>query len=249
MGFQTAGHSIAARPFGRRQFIAAGGGLAATGLLLGPNGFAQDGEEGPLGDVVRSAGRALSVGYVVGSDVVENAAEALVAGARVVPALRMRSASGDESLKGAARIGIVGASAGIQHAVDAGLKTLHLDALVPAPKALLGKVAGPDVLPFYAWAMLAGPTVHASPASMFGVEFARSPRLGFKIDGTGTGLAPGSTAFTTGSHSGMAKLRQGLYLLAVGEGVWDRERTVPHPADEAGWAGLLSMLVTVAPAA
>ena len=248
MRIQGAGQAIAARPFGRRQFLAATGGLAATGMLLGPNGFTQD-EDGPLGEAVRTAGRALSVGYVVGSDAAESALGALARGARVVPATLMRSGSGDQSVRGPAQIGVLGATAGVQAAVDAGMKGLHLDALVPAPKPLLGKIDGPDLLPFYAWSLTASPaSVHTTAGTSFAIDFDRSPRLGFKIEGVGTGLTPGTAAFTTGSHSGMAKLRHGLYLLAVGEGVWDKPRALPDPADEAGWAGLVSLLVSVSPA-
>lgn len=221
--------------------------MAATGLVMGPNGFAED-HDGPLGDAVRAASRALSVGYVVGSDALEDAAGALVAGARVIPAGRMRAGTGEDDVRGPAQVGVLGATAGLQAAVDAGMKSVHLDALVPAPKPLFGKIDGPDVLPFFAWSLAAVPAMRVSPAMSFAVQFERSPRLGFAIDAPGSGLDKGAAAFTARSNPGMARLRNGLYLLAVGEGVWDSTRALPDPTDEAAWNGLLSLLVTVSPA-
>jgi hypothetical protein len=239
MGDPGTATAIAARPFSRRQFLAVSGGMAASYYALGPNRAHQD--DGALGELVRAGGRALSVGYVSGSHAVgATGAAALRAGARVLPALHLRS--GDASLHGAARIGVAGMTAGLGQAVAAGLSGVHVNALVPNPRLLEG-----GVLPFYAWSLQATPLLRTSPPVAFTAELERMPRLAFSLDvqGDHAGAGTGTAVFTTGRQSGMAKLRQGLYLLALGEGVWDRERVLPDPADDAAWAGLASLLVTV----
>jgi hypothetical protein len=239
MGDRGTASAIAARPFSRRQFLAASGGLAASYYALGPNRAHDD--DGPLGELARAGGRALSVGYVSGSHALAGGASAaLRAGARVLPAMHLRS--GDPSLHGTARIGVLGMSAGVDQAVAAGLSAVHVDALVPGPRPLKQGT----VLPFYAWSLQASPLLRTSPPVAFTAEMERTPRLGFSIDAQGAAGGGGTAVFTTGRQSGMAKLRQGLYLLALGEGVWDRERLLPDPADDAAWAGLASLLVTVA---
>jgi hypothetical protein len=227
----------------RRQFLAAAGAMGATGWLLGPNALADQHDGGVMGDLARSAGRTLSVGYVLGSRAAGGAFAGLKAGARVVPAARLRA--GDRALHGPATIGVLGVTAGLDHAVAGGLSHLYLDALVPAPRPL----DQDTTLPFFAWSLTPGSPARQSPPVSFATTISSTPRLAFSIDAPGAVAGPGQAVFTTGRNSGMAKLREGLYLLAVGDGVWDRERTLPDPANEADWAGLLSMLVRVAPAA
>ncbi|HEV7886299.1 MAG TPA: twin-arginine translocation signal domain-containing protein [Acidimicrobiales bacterium] len=245
MGTQGAGMRIASRAVSRRQFIGAAGAVGASYVLIGPNGMVEEREQGPLAALARTTARALSVGYVTGS---QAAGSVLKAGARVVPARRMRS--GDSSLHGPARIAVLGTTAGLAAAVAGGVQSVYLDALIPAPRPL----DRDTLLPFYAWTMTAAPDVRTSPAATFGAEFDRRPRLGFSLDvrgaagGAAAAAGVASVSFTTGSQAGLAKLKPGLYLLGIEDGVWEHERVLPDPADEAGWQGLVSLLVSIHPA-
>jgi hypothetical protein len=230
----------------RRQFLIGATGLAAGTWLLGPN-TAGDFEEGPLGHLLHQSARLLSVGYVAGSHTVRDAAAALAHGAKVIPAAAL-SRSG-RALRGLSTISIHGLTAGMADPVAAGVDGIHVDALVPAPADTVGQTT----LPFFAWTMRTQP-FSQSVGSSFAIDFDSKPRLGFAVDviGRDTSTAgPARAVFATGRQPGMAKLQPGVYLLGLNDGAWDRVRTLPHPEDEAAWAGagLTSLIVRVGRAA
>jgi len=212
----------------RRHFIAGVSSAAAAAYVLGPNGAGAGSLDpaGALGDLVDGAKRLLSIGYVEGS--AEKGLASLEGGARVLPAGSLRR--GDASLRGrSADVGVHGLTPGHD---PAAMPSVHVDAMFSSTG--VGGGSG-KVVPFYAW------TLSSSPAA-FSVLLERAPRLGFTVTAGG---AAASGAFTTGKHDGMAPLHEGVYLLGLAPGVWDRPRTLPALEDASSWAGLVSALVTV----
>lgn len=228
----------------RRQFIGSAAVLAAGAYLLGPN-QASDFEEGPLGRLLHQSARLLSVGYVAAGHAAGRGVSAVAEGAKVVPAAAM--GRGSRALHGLVTITIHGLTAGLGDPVAEGIQSIYVDALVPAPAGLVDQPA----LPFYAWTLRAKPRAQSS-SSTFSLDLDSKPRLGFAVDvrrvDPAHHAAPARAVFTTGRQADMAKLQPGTYLLGLADGAWDRVRRLPHPADEAAWAGagLASLIISFA---
>ena len=222
--------------FTRRQVVAGGAALLLAPLL--PIGFKWlfDGDESPLSVLHRSDAPRLSVGYVDGSDQVDDLS-AWAGGGRSTPASRVQAGTGE-----AARVSVRGFSPGTS------ATRADLDALYPAGSALA---------PFFAYSVRDGKA--ASNPVEFAVPLGGGPAVALAI-GIGAAMAVGKdgtvqpdaeglppvAVFTGGSQAGMAKLRRGIYLLGVAPKTWDRRTDVPA-ADAATWGDKASVIVAVEP--
>ena len=126
-------------------------------------------------------------------------------------------------------------------ALAGGVRSVSLDGLFASER--------PDApWPFYAWTQqgAAGPSAHRAS---FSVALDRHPRFGLAVELlTASGRDRAAAVFGTGSGAGLAKLRPGAYLVAVGHDAWNRRRRLPAAGDGA-WASLSSVVVTIAPSA
>ncbi len=77
----------------------------------------------------------------------------------------------------------------------------------------------------------------------------RDPTFGLALDRdrpSDAGTDRAMVIFTGWRGEGAVRLREGLYLLAVEPGVWDRPRALPA-LDDTAWADLESVVVSVGP--
>lgn len=214
----------------RRAFVSNSGMALAGAAVLGPEALRT--RPATPATAHNASTRALSVGFVEGVTDLRAAA-----GKVAVPAARLRR--GDVGPAGAViRVHLHGITPdGVTPA--SGIERLALDALLQPSDTQR------DPLLFHAWSMTGGATPHGSSPATFVAPVAQEPSLGLALDVTRAGASERAVAlFTAGRGSRVAKLREGLYLLAVQPRVWDRPRTVPAATDPA-WTRLASIVVSV----
>ncbi|HVF75252.1 MAG TPA: hypothetical protein VM938_09395 [Acidimicrobiales bacterium] len=219
----------------RRAFLTGTGAVLGSALLLGPNGLPRP---GALARLAAANGPRLSLGYIEGSaglDLGEARALLTASGTRVTPASSLRS--GAKELVGglaAVRVDSLTPGAAVEQAAQ-------LDTLVSPPRG-----AGSSPLPFYAWTMKAGGAGSGPASFVTAVENEPSLGLAFRLGGRGN-WQESTAVFTGGRDRGLPKLRPGTYLLGFDRQAWARSRVLP-PAGDPSWAGLTSLVVTVAAA-
>lgn len=228
----------------RRTFLAGGGVLLGSALLVGPGSATLP---GPLRRFAAGGGRPLALGYVVDSDgaTIEEA-HALVrtAGTRVRPAISV-GAGGHRFTDRSATVRVDGLTPGLGDGARPELQTAYLDALVAPPRG-----AGDEPLPFYAWTLDRRGGSASSHSTSFTTPVASEPTIGFALR-LGTAGADGARQWsdsaailTAGSHRGLARLRPGTYLLGLDPGAWGVSRRLPGD-DEGAWGPLASLAVTI----
>lgn len=207
----------------RRGFLAGAAGLAGALLLGGDRVFE------PLGlEALAAADPAASVGYVSGSGG-RSAAEALVAGAQVVPASAVPAALGGAVVS----LRTVGFTPGLGTDVSMAAADVHL------PSA-----ANPSAtVPFFALTQRAG---SVSSAVRTSVVAGRGLRLGVRTSVmTTSGTRARVAVFTSTVRRGYPSLAPGVYLVGLDAAEWDRESTLPSLDDSAAWSGRASVVLQV----
>lgn len=215
----------------RREFLAAGGMTVSAVWLFGPAALRS--RPDALARVLGSNVRRLSVGYVEGAAQLADAA-----GRQAVPATRAAS-SPTGLARGGVRVGV----SGLTPAVRPTARGLAVEVLLPAPGRR------PEPLSFHAWSAAGVPSPRMSSPTAFTAPVARYPTFGIALDRdrpTDADTDRAVAIFTGGRGDRAVRVREGLYLLAVEPGVWDRPRTLPA-LDDSAWADLESMVVSIGP--
>jgi len=239
----------------RRDFLALGTAAAAAATAAATLPTAAFAERSPLG-IDLSRGAAMSVGYIVGSAEWVQAfdlpwessgADPFDFGLAIQPAGSLTVGS---QLAGAEiELTVHGLFPRLPRPRAATWKSCYLFASVPAPTEM---IFGPDTVPFLAWSARADPrpsqAAKVRPALPTGVDGAL--RLGLELRSKSlrsfeislqpdrAAFPPGTlqrtTNFTVDDIPGRPKLQEGVYLLALGKGLWD-----------SAWEGTLAELRAV----
>lgn len=215
----------------RREFLATGGMTVSAVWLFGPAALRP--RPDALARIFGSNARRLSVGFLEGAAQLADAA-----GRQAVPATRAASSS-----TGLARGGVRVRVSGLTPAVRPTARGLAVEVLLQAPDRR------PEPLSFHAWSTAGVPSPRMSSPTAFTAPVGRYPTFGVALDRdrpTDAGTDRAVVIFTGGRGDGAVRLREGLYLLAVEPGVWDRPRALPA-LDDSAWADLESMVVSVGP--
>jgi hypothetical protein len=210
----------------RRQFLVAGSALALAAPLLLKGDLASRGPNA-LERMAARPGLRLPLRYVEADPAQPLAA---AAGAPLVAAAAITS--GDRSLEGRAlSLRVAGLTEGAGEVVSNAM----LDALiVPSASAV-------EPAPFYAFTHRAGAT--STPVTLAAIGD-RRPSVGLAL--THDGMAS-STVFTTRSADGLARLREGWYLVDLGQIGAPVAGRVPAAGDPV-WRSMPSLALAVAAA-
>lgn len=180
-----------------------------------------------------------SVGYVEGSDALDDLGTVPYGDARVRPAAAL--ASGDGSFAhGLTKATILGLTPGFVDGAHPAVKAVAVDALMPHPDR---RVTEP--LPVFAWTLRTAP-FQASNGTSYVVAMGKDPRLGFTVDvDQHDGQRYRSTSiFTPGRDTGLPRLRRGIYLLGLRPGTWAGNAALPA-TDAPTWADQVSLAVAI----
>ncbi len=226
----------------RRDFLALGTAAAAAATAAATLPAAAFAERSPLGfDITR--GTAISAGYIVGSAEWVQAFDLPWENSGTDPFDLELAIEPAESLTVGSQLAgteieltVHGLFPRLPHPSAATWKSCYLFASVPAPTEM---IFGPDPVPFLAWSARTDPqpsqAAKVRPALPTGVDGAlrlglelrsRSPRS-FESTlqpdrATSTpGILQRTTNFTVDDIPGRPKLQEGVYLLALGKGLWD----------------------------
>jgi hypothetical protein len=223
------------RRFSRRQFLATGT-AASLAPLVGAGLRPVRGSAIP-GAVGSSTPLPLSVGYLEGSDALASGWLDQPQGGRVVPAAFLGDHPSDLHAGWATMTvhGLIDGPSSNTRSPDAVMLDVDFRAVAEDPE-----------LRFYAWTMRGGSAPSRSSRSVFQAPVA--PGLAWHVTRRSAGIeTTAARRLTMPQHFGVARLRPGAYLLALGSATWDRARSVPQAGDP-GWSDLASILVSVAPA-
>ena len=98
---------------------------------------------------------------------------------------------------------------------------------------------------FYAATLRAGAHSSESQRAAFRIRVGSAATLAFALNvKRGTSRTRSRQVFGVGTGSGLAKLRRGAYVLALGPTTWDTRRSLP-PVGSVAWSRIPSFVVTV----
>jgi hypothetical protein len=231
--------SFGPRGLSRRGLLVGGSALIGALVLGSDLTPAPDG----LQKLLSSGAPRIPIAFLEGSEAMTSLAAALSAGAvRAVPASAIAPAS---ALAGeAVRMTVHGFTPGLG-GQDTPFDSVYLDSLIPAPDAAH---AG-TTIPFYAWTYRRTPA-SSTGRSRFVIGSERGLRVGLSLSTLPAAAAANDarreaiSVFTSGRDRDLPKLRPGVYLLGLDDGLWHDRRTVPA-IDDPAWSGLGSMVLTV----
>ncbi len=211
----------------RRAFLAGAAGLAGAMLLGGDAVFTASGLE-----LLAAAEPAASVGYVDGS-AGRSAATAMGGGGRVVPATSLRAGA----LNGrTVRVRVAGLTPGVGADIEHVVADLHL------PSAADRRTT----VPFFAFTHRRDAGGSAPSRTMLAAASGLRAGVRVQVADAVAGASSRVAVFSSSERRGFSSLVPGVYLVALGGGVWDSARALP--ATDGAWAGAASVILEVAEA-